>query len=61
MSFTEDEDLVEVPNDFMGEGIEDLGSDEDRSRVSETEEESHDVTKDPVRQRLDSWVPGKKL
>ena len=41
MSFPKDEDLVEVSNNLMGEGVEDIGSDEDRGRVSKTEEETH--------------------
>ena len=61
MGFPENENLVEIPNNFVGESIEDVGSDENRSRISETEEESHNITEDPVGQGLDSRVPRKEL
>ena len=48
MGLTENEDLVKISNNLMGEGVKDVGSDEDGGRVSKAEEESHYVAKDPM-------------
>ena len=61
MGFTEDEELVEVADDLMGEGVEDLGSDKNRSCVPEAEEETHDIAEDPVGQGLNPWISREKL
>ena len=61
MGFMEDEDLVEVANDLVGKGVEDVGPDEDGSCVPEAEEETHDIAEDPVGQGLNPWISGKKL
>ena len=47
MGFAEDEDLVEIPDNLVGKGVENIGSDEDRGCVSESEEETHYVAEDP--------------
>ena len=61
MGFAENENLVEVADDLVGEGVEDIGPDKNRSRVPEAEEETHDIAEDPMGQGLDPWVSREKL
>ena len=56
MGLSEDKDLVEIPDNLVGEGIENIGPDEDRGRVPEAEEESHYIAEDAMGQSLDSRI-----
>ena len=48
MGFSENKDLVEIPDDLVGKSVQDVGSNEYRRGVPETGEESRHVTEDPV-------------
>ena len=48
MSLSKNQDLVEVPEDLVDEGVKDVGSDEYGCRVTKAEEQSRHVAEDPL-------------
>ena len=61
MGFSKDKNLVEVPEDLVNKGVQNICSDKHRRSVPKTKKESRHINEDSVGQDLDPWVSGEQL